>query len=599
MPADGDLRGADDGGIRGGVQAKSEVAVVRSLDSAVRLPRVTRIQAKAESATIGVEGGALDADTDSKIRRATGSGKPLEEGVRRSMEGGFGADFSAVRVHNNAGADDLNQRIQAKAFTTGSDIFFRQGEYKPTSPAGQELLAHELTHVVQQGATTRRSSDLEPIQRTRASRAGARRRRRRAQERVPPLTVPSADSAFTKLATFVDVAVPTKGDSGGLEATVKIPLAPPSTFLEFDLAGELERTEDGVEGGFEVAIGYGGAIEPFGLTPEIVGKLGGFVEAQAGNASEMLKLISYGFFRQFRESNLVPKELTNCLWGQGGATGVSAAEEANKWGAELEEQIFKENANAAVGVGLYASVGASLGEEDAFNGELSTKVSSATKYNKESLEASGSGGASQLGKKDKDKESGLLGVPGYFGRGAEKSVGEVERKLETELKLSDGSLEGAATFEIAVQKPLDFKLEVTAKGELPAPERKPVPIAVRIVALLANLRGIVSFLHANESTIGQSAAELVETVDTIASMVASFATQKDELVEQLNGKIGGKGVRSLELGWSLEYSDGEFKPHEFSLSYVTEYQAEGPGVEAKIERKRKFFSSEWPKLPTP
>ncbi|MFT4867284.1 MAG: hypothetical protein ACI8RE_003486, partial [Ilumatobacter sp.] len=56
---------------------------------------------------------------------------------------------------------------------------------------------------------------------------------------------------------------------------------------------------------------------------------------------------------------------------------------------------------------------------------------------------------------------------------------------------------------------------------------------------------------------------------------------------------------SLELGWSLEYSDGEFKPHEFSLSYVTEYQAEGPGVEAKIERKRKFFSSEWPKLPTP
>jgi hypothetical protein len=153
IPVGGDLQGADGGGVRGRVRAKSAVAVVRSLDSAVRLPRVSRVQAKAATATIGTEGGALDADTNSKIRRATGSGKPLEDGVRRSMEGGFGADFSAVRVHDNAGADDLNQRIQAKAFTTGSDIFFRQGEYKPASTSGQELLAHELTHVVQQGGS--------------------------------------------------------------------------------------------------------------------------------------------------------------------------------------------------------------------------------------------------------------------------------------------------------------------------------------------------------------------------------------------------------------------------------------------------------------
>ncbi len=62
----------------------------------------------------------------------------------------FGADFSGVRVHTDAQAHQLNQSIQAKAFTTGQDVFVRQGAYEPGSRGGQELLAHELTHVVQQ-----------------------------------------------------------------------------------------------------------------------------------------------------------------------------------------------------------------------------------------------------------------------------------------------------------------------------------------------------------------------------------------------------------------------------------------------------------------
>jgi hypothetical protein len=68
------------------------------------------------------------------------------------MEDSFGTDFSRVRVHTSSQSDTLNRQLQARAFTTGSDIFFRSGEYKPTSGAGQQLLAHELTHVVQQGA---------------------------------------------------------------------------------------------------------------------------------------------------------------------------------------------------------------------------------------------------------------------------------------------------------------------------------------------------------------------------------------------------------------------------------------------------------------
>ena len=97
-------------------------------------------------------GGEMEAspDLESSIQRARGGGQPLDDGIRERMEGAFGADFSGVRVHTDGTSDQLNQSIQAKAFTTGQNVFFRQGAYNPGSRGGQELLAHELTHVVQQ-----------------------------------------------------------------------------------------------------------------------------------------------------------------------------------------------------------------------------------------------------------------------------------------------------------------------------------------------------------------------------------------------------------------------------------------------------------------
>jgi hypothetical protein len=68
------------------------------------------------------------------------------------------ADFSGVKVHTDAQSDQLNRSIQAKAFTTGQDVFFRAGAYQPGSRAGQELIAHELTHVVQQTQGLARST---------------------------------------------------------------------------------------------------------------------------------------------------------------------------------------------------------------------------------------------------------------------------------------------------------------------------------------------------------------------------------------------------------------------------------------------------------
>ena len=89
-------------------------------------------------------------DLEARIEKEKGNGQSLSDGIRGPMENAFNADFSGVKVHTDAEADAMNQQLNARAFTTGQDIFFREGEYSPGSGSGQKLIAHELTHVVQQ-----------------------------------------------------------------------------------------------------------------------------------------------------------------------------------------------------------------------------------------------------------------------------------------------------------------------------------------------------------------------------------------------------------------------------------------------------------------
>jgi len=100
----------------------------------------------------------LDDDTASRINSARGGGQALDGGMQEQMGSAMGHDFSNVRVHTSSESDQLNQDLGAKAFTTGQDVFFRDGAYNPNSGSGQELIAHELTHVVQQSSGAVNSS---------------------------------------------------------------------------------------------------------------------------------------------------------------------------------------------------------------------------------------------------------------------------------------------------------------------------------------------------------------------------------------------------------------------------------------------------------
>lgn len=89
-------------------------------------------------------------DLAQRIQIASGRGHSLDTAIQRQLEQGLGADLSDVRVHTDSEADALARAVNAVAFTSGRDIFFRQGAYNPASPEGRWLLAHEAAHVVQQ-----------------------------------------------------------------------------------------------------------------------------------------------------------------------------------------------------------------------------------------------------------------------------------------------------------------------------------------------------------------------------------------------------------------------------------------------------------------
>jgi len=82
----------------------------------------------------------------------SGGGSPVEPGARSFLEDRMGADFSDVRVHTGAKADESARSINAQAYTVGTDVVFRSGAYEPDTPGGRHVLAHELAHVMQQKA---------------------------------------------------------------------------------------------------------------------------------------------------------------------------------------------------------------------------------------------------------------------------------------------------------------------------------------------------------------------------------------------------------------------------------------------------------------
>lgn len=97
---------------------------------------------------------------EDQLERQRGGGRPMDPSVKAEMENALGTKFEGVRIHSDVSANALARALDARAFTHGRDLYFAHGEYAPQTSEGQRILAHELTHVIQQ-------SDREPINRVR------------------------------------------------------------------------------------------------------------------------------------------------------------------------------------------------------------------------------------------------------------------------------------------------------------------------------------------------------------------------------------------------------------------------------------------------
>ena len=95
-----------------------------------------------------------------KLQNTKGQGHTIPPKTRAEMEHSFGYNFKQVKIHTDNESVQLNDDLHAQAFTQGSDIYFNSGKYNPETSPGKRLLAHELTHVVQQDNSTIKKARL-------------------------------------------------------------------------------------------------------------------------------------------------------------------------------------------------------------------------------------------------------------------------------------------------------------------------------------------------------------------------------------------------------------------------------------------------------
>ena len=115
-------------------------------------------EAEEDSGHVQMKGnteGVASSNIESQLNSSKGGGSALPDTTRTQMESAIGADFSNVRVHTGSNAVQMSQDLNAQAFTHGSDVYFNEGKYNPSGTEGGRLLAHELTHTVQQGGNKR------------------------------------------------------------------------------------------------------------------------------------------------------------------------------------------------------------------------------------------------------------------------------------------------------------------------------------------------------------------------------------------------------------------------------------------------------------
>ncbi len=202
------------------------------------------------------------------------------------------------------------------------------------------------------------------------------------------------------------------GKSYGLNFALDIPIPSDLTNilkgkLTFNFNGEISRKDNKTTVKTDISIGGGVEADALShiatvsggkasLKGSLLAKLGGFIEVQAADGEKAMNLLSYAFYRRFRESSVIPSGITNALWGMGGRSGEGKKKEADVWSRAIEETAFGDDDYAKLGVSLEGSASGSFKAGSFGVGLAATgSLKSAAKYSKESIEKTRRGGATE------------------------------------------------------------------------------------------------------------------------------------------------------------------------------------------------------------
>lgn len=378
-------------------------SAVSSLRRSEHGPSAIRRQAASTKDPLG--GTQVDADVQRTIDARRGSGAPLRKREAEHFSNSYGTDLSGVRLHTDSTADKLSRSLQANAFTTGNDIFFRKGTYQPGTTSGDKLIGHELAHVATEGGGAQRSV-------RRFMGFGKKKEAPAAEKHTPK----DNTTVFQRIGELLGNQLEDDGESVEFSMEIAIPVSG----MEIGAKMGVEAEKDGgVKARASIAITGGGSVP--GLA-SIKGALGGYIEAKGADGKMAGELMGYALFRRMAESNAVPVEAQNYLFGGG---DKKVADERMK---AIEEQAFGEGGSDEYYAesGGIAEIEAEVGSVKATGGAT---VGSRT--DRTSLEMNGMKAGA-----DKGKAGGLASWATLGARGAEKKTGRTIGGFNVGLELS-------------------------------------------------------------------------------------------------------------------------------------------------------------------
>lgn len=264
----------------------SDSGVIQRMDDEIQ-KKEEEIQEKEGEEDVQRSSSADTGDTsnlESNLARSKGGGSPMDSSTKGQMESGFGTDFGGVRIHNDANAVQMNKELGSQAFANGNDIYFNEGKYNPNSKEGQHLLAHELTHTVQQGAST------QPAAQTKIQKAAA----------APE----PADAPATKPTTPLDI-------SHKLDLTDAW-----SKFLDAQYAEGKRKFEVDVK----IGTRYSGTIELSKKRGTAKGELAKY-EITSGTKKNFLNISGWSFLQPMRDAGVDPVLVLNKFGDEQQTTG--------------------------------------------------------------------------------------------------------------------------------------------------------------------------------------------------------------------------------------------------------------------------------------